>query len=43
VVIPAARVELDDEGKLVIETLPNSTGPQKLIGVKAWGWEKKKE
>jgi hypothetical protein len=43
VVIPAARVEFDDEGKLVIETLPHSTGPQKLIGVKAWDWDKKKE
>jgi hypothetical protein len=43
VVIPAARVEFDDEGKLVIETLPHSTGPQKLIGVKAWGWDKKKK
>jgi hypothetical protein len=43
VVIPAARVEFDDEGKLVIETLPHSTGPQKLIGVKAWNWDKKKK
>jgi hypothetical protein len=43
VVIPAARIEFDEEGKLVIETLPHSTGPQKLIGVKAWGWDKKKE
>jgi hypothetical protein len=43
VVIPAARVEFDDQGKLVIETLPHSTGPQKLIGVKAWNWDKKKE
>lgn len=43
VVIPAARVEFDDEGKLVIETLPSSTGPQKLIGVKAWDWDKKKK
>jgi hypothetical protein len=42
-VIPAARVEFDDEGKLVIETLPSSTGPQKLIGVKAWDWDKKKK
>jgi len=42
-VIPAARVEFDDEGKLVIETLPHSTGPQKLIGVKAWNWDKKKK
>lgn len=42
-VIPAARVEFDDEGKLVVETLPHSTGPQKLIGVRAWDWEKKKQ
>jgi len=42
-IIPAARVEFDDEGKLVIETLPHSTGPQKLIGVKAWDWDKKDE
>ena len=41
-VIPAARIEFDDEGNLVIETLPHSTGPQKLIGVKAWNWDKKK-
>jgi len=43
VVIPAARVEFDAEGKLIIETLPHSTGPQKLIGVKAWNWDKKKK
>lgn len=42
-VIPAARVEFDEEGKLVIETLPHSTGPQRLIGVKAWNWDKKKK
>jgi hypothetical protein len=41
-VIPAARVEFDDDGRLVIETLPHSTGPQKLMGIKAWDWEEEK-
>ena len=27
----------------MIETLPHTTGPQKLIGVKAWEDKKKKE
>jgi hypothetical protein len=42
VVIPAARVEFGDDGRLVIETLPHSTGPQKLVGVRAWDWDEEK-
>lgn len=43
VVVPAARIGFDQEGRLVIETLPHSTGPQKLIGVKSWSKEYKKK
>jgi hypothetical protein len=39
--IPAARLSLDDQGQLVVETLPHSTGPQKLIGVRQWKDKKK--
>ena len=34
--IPAARLAMNDEGQLVIETLPYTTGPQKLFGVRQW-------
>ena len=43
VVVPAAKIGFDDEGRLVIETLPASTGPQKLIGVKSWADRYKKK
>jgi hypothetical protein len=39
--IPAARLSLDKEGQLVVETLPYTTGPQKLIGVRQWKDKKK--
>lgn len=41
--IPAARLSLDEEGRLVIETLPHTTGPQKLVGVRQWKDQKKGE
>jgi hypothetical protein len=31
--IPAATLSLDAEGQIVVESLPYTTGPQKLIGV----------
>jgi hypothetical protein len=42
-VVPAAKINFDKKGQLVIETLPHSTGPQKLIGIKAWDWDKDKK
>lgn len=39
--IPAAKLAMNDEGQLVIETLPYTTGPQKLIGVRQWQDKKK--
>jgi hypothetical protein len=39
--IPAARLSLDDQGQIVVETTPYSTGPQKLIGVREWKDKKK--
>ncbi len=41
VTIPAAKLSLDKEGQLVVETLPYTTGPQKLIGVRQWKDKKK--
>jgi hypothetical protein len=32
--IPAAKLSLDKDGQLVVETLPHTTGPQRLIGVR---------
>jgi hypothetical protein len=32
----AGRLSLDEEGRLVVETLPSTTGSQKLIGVRQW-------
>jgi hypothetical protein len=39
--IPAAKLSLSDKGELVVETLPYTTGPQKLIGVRQWKDKKK--
>jgi hypothetical protein len=39
--IPAAKLSLNDEGQLVVETLPYTTGPQRLIGVRQWKDKKK--
>ena len=39
--IPAAKLSLNAEGELVVETLPYTTGPQKLIGVRQWKDKKK--
>ena len=43
VTIPAAKLSLNEQGELVVETLPYTTGPQKLIGVRQWKDKKKKE
>jgi hypothetical protein len=42
VTIPAAKLSLSPEGELVVETLPYTTGPQRLLGVRQWK-DKKKE
>jgi hypothetical protein len=39
--IPAAKLSLDDQGQIVVETTPYSTGPQRLIGVRQWKDKKK--
>ncbi len=36
VTIPAAKLSLNDEGQIVIESTPYTTGPQKLFGVREW-------
>jgi hypothetical protein len=41
VAIPAAKLSLNDQGEIVVETLPYTTGPQKLIGVRQWKDKKK--
>jgi hypothetical protein len=41
VTIPAAKLSLSDKGEIVVETLPFTTGPQKLIGVRQWKDKKK--
>jgi hypothetical protein len=41
VTIPAAKLSLDKEGQIAVETLPYTTGPQKLIGVREWKDKKK--
>jgi hypothetical protein len=40
--IPAAKLSLDKDGRIVIETLPYSTGPQRLLGVREWKKKGKK-
>lgn len=37
IAIPAARLTQDAEGQLTLETLPHSTGPDRLMGVRTWG------
>jgi hypothetical protein len=41
--IPAAKLSLDGEGQIVIETLPHSTGSQRLMGVRQWKDKKDKK
>jgi hypothetical protein len=41
VTIPAAKLSMSAEGELVVETLPYTTGPQRLIGVRQWKDKKK--
>lgn len=40
--VPAAKLVIDDEGNLRIETLPYTTGPQRIMAVKEWK-EKEKD
>ena len=39
IAIPAARLTQDGEGLLVFETLPYTTGPDRLLGVRSWGMD----
>jgi hypothetical protein len=39
--IPAAKLAMDEQGNLTIETLPYTTGPQRLIAVRQWQNKKK--
>jgi hypothetical protein len=41
VTVPAAKLSLSDQGELVVETLPYTTGPQRLMGVRQWKDKKK--
>lgn len=41
IAIPAARLIQDEDGQLTVETLPYTTGPERLIGVRKWGSDKK--
>jgi len=41
VAIPAAKLSMNAEGELVVETLPTTTGPQKLLGARQWKDKKK--
>jgi hypothetical protein len=40
IAIPAARMRQDESGEVSFETLPYTTGPEKLIGVRKWESEK---
>ena len=40
IAVPAARLVQDEDGQLSVETLPYTTGPERLIGVRKWGSEK---
>lgn len=41
IAIPAARLSQDEDGQVTVETLPYTTGPERLIGVRAWENTKK--
>jgi hypothetical protein len=41
--IPAAKLSMSEDGQLVVETLPYTTGPQKLMGVSQWQDKKDKK
>jgi hypothetical protein len=34
--IPAAKLSLDEQGNIVVESLPYNTGPQRIMAVKEW-------
>jgi hypothetical protein len=40
--IPAAKLSLDADGGIVVETTPYTTGPQRLMGVREWKKKEKK-
>jgi len=39
--IPAAKLAIDEQGNLRLETLPYNTGPQRIMGVREWQDKKK--
>jgi hypothetical protein len=41
--IPAAKLSLDEQGNIVVESLPSNTGPQRIMAVKEWKDKKKEE
>jgi hypothetical protein len=41
--IPAARLVENGDGQLTFETLPYTTGPDRLIGVRQWGSDKQSD
>jgi hypothetical protein len=40
--IPAAKLSLNEQGEIVVESTPYSTGPQRLMGVREWKKKEKK-
>jgi hypothetical protein len=41
--IPAVKLSLDEQGNIVVESLPSNTGPQRIMAVKEWKDKKKDE
>jgi hypothetical protein len=41
--IPAVKLSLDEQGNIVVESLPSNTGPQRIMAVKEWKDKKKEE
>ena len=41
--IPAVRLSLDEQGNIVVESLPSNTGPQRIMAVKEWKEKEKEE
>lgn len=42
VTIPAAKLSMSDDGQIVVEQTPFTTGPQRLMGVRQWKKKEKK-
>ncbi|HET7291296.1 MAG TPA: hypothetical protein VFM88_02630 [Vicinamibacteria bacterium] len=40
--IPAAKLSMNEEGQIVVESTPFTTGPQRLMGVRQWKKKEKK-